>query len=426
MSLSPSLIKEAQKFIPSGVNSPVRAFNGVYGSPIFINSADGAFVEDVDGKRYLDYVCSWGAMLVGHNNPVIRESVATKINSGLSFGAPTTVETKMAATLCDLVPSMDQVRMVSSGTEATMSAIRLARGYTKRDKIIKFEGNYHGHCDSLLVKAGSGALTAGVASSLGVPEDLAQHTLVANYNDIDSVVKFFEEFPQDIAAIIIEPVAGNMGCVLPQNNFLQKLRAVCDQYQALLILDEVMTGFRMPLTTAQAYYEVKPDLTCLGKVIGGGLPVGAFGGRQEVMDCLSPKGGVYQAGTLSGNPISMTAGLAQLELLSYSNKFANLFRLTEKLATGLVGLARDNGIAVQANYLGGMFSIFFNEQPVVDYQTVIGSDINLFKKFHQAMLEADIYFAPSAFESTFLSFAHTDADIERTLDAASVIFSSKM
>lgn len=423
MTHSEQLFQQAQHVIPGGVNSPVRAFKGVGGSPLFIEKADGAYIYDSDGKQYIDYVGSWGPMILGHNHPTIRNAVIETAQKGLSFGAPTALEIELAELVCKLVPSMEMVRMVSSGTEATMSAIRLARGYTQRDKIIKFEGCYHGHADALLVKAGSGALTLGQPSSPGVPADFTKHTQVCQYNDLDSVKSVFEQYPQEIACVIVEPVAGNMNCVPPKNGFLQGLRALCDQYGALLIIDEVMTGFRVALGGAQAHYQVTPDLTCLGKVIGGGMPVGAFGGKKAIMHHLAPLGPVYQAGTLSGNPIAMAAGLACLTELSKSGNEQKLAQLTKQLAEGLKQRAAKHGIPLVVNYVGGMFGIYFTDQAEVSsYQQVMACDSERFKQFFHAMLEQGVYLAPSAFEAGFMSLAHSEADIEQTLDAAETCF----
>ena len=357
MANSTALFSRAQHVIPGGVNSPVRAFNGVGGTPVFIEKAQGAYIYDTDGKQYIDYVGSWGPMILGHNHPAILNAVMKTAQNGLSFGAPTPLEIELAELVCELIPSIEMVRMVSSGTEATMSAIRLARGYTNRDKIIKFEGCYHGHADSLLVKAGSGALTLGQPNSPGVPADFAKHTLTCTYNDIDSVKQAFEQYPDDIACVIVEPVAGNMNCVPPKNDFLQGLRKLCDQYGAVFIIDEVMTGFRVALGGAQRYYNVTPDLTCLGKVIGGGMPVGAFGGKKEIMQHIAPTGPVYQAGTLSGNPIAMAAGIACLTELKKAGNEQKLAQQTEKLAKGLQQLADKHQVPFTVNYVGGMFGI---------------------------------------------------------------------
>jgi len=423
MSKSTELFNRAQSIIPGGVNSPVRAFNGVGGGPLFIQKAQDAYIYDVDDKQYIDYVGSWGPMILGHNHPAIKKAVIDAAENGLSFGAPTEIEIIMAEKVQQLVPSMQQIRMVSSGTEATMSAIRLARGYTNRDKILKFEGCYHGHADSLLVKAGSGALTLGQPSSPGIPADFAKHTLTANFNDLESVKTLFEEYPDQISCIIVEPVAGNMNCIPPADGFLQGLRDICDQYKALLIFDEVMTGFRVALGGAQAHYNIKPDLTTLGKVIGGGMPVGAFGGSHEVMQFIAPTGPVYQAGTLSGNPIAMHAGLAALTALD-SPEYAQLAIKTKQLAEGLKQAAEETGVNLAVNYAGGMFGFFFTDAPeVTNFQQVCACDVEKFKKFFHLMLEEGVYLAPSAFEAGFLSLAHTDQDINNTLIAAKKAFS---
>ncbi|MEI9696807.1 glutamate-1-semialdehyde 2,1-aminomutase [Moellerella wisconsensis] len=419
MSHSQTLYDKAQQLIPGGVNSPVRAFNGVGGTPLFIERADGAYIYDVDGKSYIDYVGSWGPMVLGHNHPAIRDAVLKAVNKGLSFGAPTAAEVQMADLVCELMPSIDMIRMVNSGTEATMSAIRLARGYTERDKIIKFEGCYHGHADCLLVKAGSGALTIGEPNSPGVPEDFVKHTLTCTYNDLSSVRQAFENYPEDIACIIVEPVAGNMNCIPPNQDFLPGLRALCDEFGALLIIDEVMTGFRVALGGAQDYYGVVPDLTCLGKIIGGGMPVGAFGGRFDVMQKLAPIGPVYQAGTLSGNPVAMAAGLACLNEVAQPGVHARLAELTDKLARGLEKVAEEEGIPLVVNHVGGMFGIFFTDaKRVTCYQDVMQCNTERFKQFFHLMLQKGIYLAPSAFEAGFMSIAHSDEDIDKTLEAA--------
>ena len=402
MSKSENLYNAARELIPGGVNSPVRAFTGVGGTPLFIERADGAYLYDVDGKAYIDYVGSWGPMVLGHNHPAIRNAVIEAAERGLSFGAPTEMEVKMAALVTELVPTMDMVRMVNSGTEATMSAIRLARGFTGRDKIIKFEGCYHGQ-----------------PNSPGVPADFAKHTLTCTYNDLSSVRAAFEQYPQDIACIIVEPVAGNMNCIPPLPEFLPGLRALCDEFGALLIIDEVMTGFRVALAGAQDYYGVVPDLTCLGKIIGGGMPVGAFGGRREVMDALAPTGPVYQAGTLSGNPIAMAAGFACLSEVAQPGVHETLTELTNQLAQGLLDAARDAGIPLVVNNVGGMFGIFFTDAPTVTcYQDVVKCDVERFKRFFHLMLEEGVYLAPSAFEAGFMSIAHSEEDIDNTVAAA--------
>ncbi|ABL99046.1 glutamate-1-semialdehyde 2,1-aminomutase [Shewanella amazonensis] len=419
MTRSETLFEQAKKTIPGGVNSPVRAFNGVGGTPRFIEKADGAYIYDADGKAYIDYVGSWGPMILGHNHPSIREAVLKAVHNGLSFGAPTELEVIMAEKVIEMVPSMDQVRMVSSGTEATMSAIRLARGYTKRDKILKFEGCYHGHADCLLVKAGSGALTLGQPSSPGIPEDFAKHTLTAVYNDLESVQSFFDQYPEDIACIIIEPVAGNMNCIPPVPGFLEGLRALCDKYGALFIIDEVMTGFRVSRSGAQGHYGVTPDLTTLGKVIGGGMPVGAFGGKKDVMQYLAPAGPVYQAGTLSGNPIAMTAGLAQLDALCADGLYEELAAKTKRIAEGFKAAADKHGIPMAINYVGGMFGFFFtDEQHITRFDQVTRCNMDHFRAFYHGMLDEGVYLAPSAYEAGFLSMAHGDKEIEETLAAA--------
>ncbi|MCV9880254.1 glutamate-1-semialdehyde 2,1-aminomutase [Brenneria izbisi] len=423
MNKSESLYAAAQQLIPGGVNSPVRAFNGVGGVPLFIERADGAYLYDADGQCYIDYVGSWGPMVLGHNHPAIRQAVIAAAEHGLSFGAPTEIEVQMARLVTSLMPGMDMVRMVNSGTEATMSAIRLARGYTGRDKIIKFEGCYHGHADCLLVKAGSGALTLGQPNSPGVPADVARHTLTCTYNDLSSVRAAFEQYPQDIAAIIVEPVAGNMNCVPPLPEFLPGLRALCDEFGALFIIDEVMTGFRVALAGAQAHYGVQPDLTCLGKIIGGGMPVGAFGGKREVMQALAPVGPVYQAGTLSGNPIAMAAGFACLTEVAKPGVHQKLTELTQQLAAGLLSAAKAEHIPLVVNQAGGMFGLFFTDADrVTCYQDVMRCDVERFKRFFHMMLEQGVYLAPSAFEAGFMSLAHSQQDIERTIEAAQRCF----
>ncbi|MEY3288370.1 MAG: glutamate-semialdehyde--aminomutase [Pseudomonadota bacterium] len=417
------LFSNAKQVIPGGVNSPVRSFNGVGGTPVFIDHAKGAYIYDSFGKRYIDYVGSWGPMILGHAHPDVITAVKQAAEKGLSFGAPTEIETQMAQRVCDLMPSIELVRMVSSGTEATMSAIRLARGYTGRDKIVKFEGCYHGHSDSLLVKAGSGALTFGVPSSPGVPASVAADTLTLTYNDSESVKALFAEIGEQIACIIVEPVAGNMNCIPPVPGFLETLRQVCDQYGSVLIFDEVMTGFRVDLKGAQKVYNIKPDLTTLGKIIGGGMPVGAFGGQRKIMEHLAPLGPVYQAGTLSGNPVAMAAGLKTLELINQPGFYQALTAKTEKLTTGLKERAHQAGIAMTTNSVGGMFGLFFSpEQQVTTFAQVMQCDQILFKRFFHAMLEAGIYLAPSAYEAGFISAAHTDEDINKTLDSAESVF----
>lgn len=423
MSRSEDLFAQAQLSIPGGVNSPVRAFNGVGGSPIFIESAHGAYMFDADGKRYIDYIGSWGPMILGHNHPAIAKATHQAVDRGLSFGTPTAMEVTMAEKIKDIVPSIEKVRMVNSGTEATMTAIRLARGYTGRDKILKFEGNYHGHADSLLVKAGSGLLTLGVPNSPGIPEDFAKHTLTVTYNDIDSVRSIFAELGDEIAAIIVEPVAGNMNCIPPVPGFLEGLRDVCDEYGSVLIFDEVMTGFRVSRGGAQEHYGVTPDLTTLGKVIGGGMPVGAFGGKKEIMDYIAPVGPVYQAGTLSGNPVAMAAGYAALTELSDPELYPRIFARVEKLLDGLQARADAAGIPLTTNRAGSMFGFFFTTaEKVTTYQQATECNMEHFKAFYHSMLDQGVYLAPSAFEAGFMSGAHTDADIDATLAAAEVAF----
>lgn len=420
-----NLFSAAKKVIPGGVNSPVRSFSGVGGTPVYIDHAAGAYIFDSENKQYIDYVGSWGPLILGHAHPDVINEVKQTAEKGLSFGAPTEIETLMAEKVCELMPSIDMVRMVSSGTEATMSALRLARGHTGRDKIVKFEGCYHGHSDSLLVKAGSGALTLGVPSSPGVPAALAADTITLTYNDIDSVKQTFAEIGDQIACIIVEPVAGNMNCIPPVAGFLQTLRQVCDQSGSLLIFDEVMTGFRVGLGGAQGVYHVEPDLTTLGKIIGGGMPVGAFGGKQKIMESLAPLGPVYQAGTLSGNPVAMAAGLKTLELISQPGFYDKLGAVTEKLVNGLKQRASEAGISLSVNRVGAMFGLFFTqEEQVSSFAQVMQCDQALFKRFFHGMLDQGVYLAPSAFEAGFVSAAHSDEDIEKTLEAASIVFKS--
>ena len=417
------LFSEAKHVIPGGVNSPVRSFSGVGGTPVFIDHANGAYIYDSQGKAYIDYVGSWGPMILGHAHPEVIAAVQSAATKGLSFGAPTEIETQMAERVCQLVPTCDLVRMVSSGTEATMSAIRLARGYTGRDKIVKFEGCYHGHSDALLVKAGSGALTFGVPSSPGVPVSVAADTLTLTYNDSASVRELFADIGEQIACIIVEPVAGNMNCIPPVAGFLETLREVCDKYQSVLIFDEVMTGFRVGLHSAQGLYNVKPDLTTLGKIIGGGMPVGAFGGKRNIMECLAPLGPVYQAGTLSGNPVAMAAGLKTLELIAQDGFYEALTAKTEYLTTGLKTQAKAAGVALTTNSVGGMFGLFFSGLPhITSYSEVMQCDQALFKRFFHAMLEAGIYLAPSAFEAGFVSAAHSTDDLDKTIATAAAVF----
>ncbi|MFZ1494107.1 MAG: glutamate-1-semialdehyde 2,1-aminomutase [Candidatus Competibacter denitrificans] len=423
MSRSAQLFAEAQRYIPGGVNSPVRAFRGVGGTPIFFKRGAGAYLYDEDDRRYIDYVGSWGPMIAGHAHPAVVRAVQEAAVNGLSFGAPTALETAMAHRIQELVPSMELVRMCNSGTEATMSAIRLARGFTTRNTIIKFEGCYHGHSDSLLIKAGSGALTLGVPTSPGVPAALAAYTVTLTYNDLSQAEDAFAQLGEEIAGVIVEPVAGNMNCIPPAPGFLAGLRELCDRYGSVLIFDEVMTGFRVAAGGAQQLYGIKPDLTTLGKVIGGGMPVGAFGGRRSIMEKLAPLGPVYQAGTLSGNPVAMAAGLATLTLITEPGFHAQLSTKTQRLSDGLVTVARESGVPLTANQVGGMFGIFFTETSVSTYAQAVACDVERFKAFFHGMLAEGIYLAPSAFEAGFVSSAHTDGDINQTLDAARRVFS---
>ncbi len=423
MTLSEQMFSRAQQTIPGGVNSPVRAFKSVGGTPVFIARADGAYIYDVDGKAYIDYVGSWGPMLLGHNHPSIRQAVISAAENGLSFGAPCPAEIEMAELVSKLVPSMEMLRMVSSGTEATMSAIRLARGYTGRNTIVKFEGCYHGHADSLLVKAGSGALTLGVPNSPGVPADFAKYTLTCEFNNLAELTEIFAQHGSDIACIIVEPVAGNMNCIPPAPGFLEGLRALCDKHGAVLIFDEVMTGFRVALGGAQSYYGIKPDLTTLGKIIGGGMPVGAFGGKREIMHHIAPLGPVYQAGTLSGNPVAMAAGLAALTEISKAGVYDALTAKTTALLAGLQAAADKAGVPFTTNQVGGMFGLFFTEQPkVTSYQQATLCNIDAFKRFFHLMLAEGVYLAPSAYEAGFLSLAHSDQDLAATIAAAERAF----
>jgi glutamate-1-semialdehyde 2,1-aminomutase len=423
MNESEKLFLKACEVIPGGVNSPVRAFAGVGGTPPFIERAEGACLIDVDGNRYIDYVGSWGPMICGHAHPEIIAAVTETAKNGLSFGAPTALEVDLAQQICAIMDNIDLLRMTCSGTEATMSAIRLARGFSGRDKIIKFEGCYHGHADSLLVKAGSGALTLGVPSSPGVPAALADHTITLEYNNIQQVRDTFAEIGSQVACVIVEPVAGNMNCIPPVEGFLQCLRECCDQTSTILIFDEVMTGFRVGLKGAQALYDVVPDLTTLGKVIGGGMPVGAFGGKREIMSHIAPLGPVYQAGTLAGNPVSMAAGLKNLEIISRAGFFEDLSRKTELLLDGLRGAAEDHGIALRTNQVGAMFGLFFTDQPeVTGFKHVSACDGERFKLFFHGMLERGVNLAPSAFEAGFVSSAHGEEEIDKTIAAASSVF----
>ena len=419
---SEQLFIEAQRYIPGGVNSPVRAFRGVGGAPIFFRRGAGAYLFDEDDQRYIDYVGSWGPMIAGHAHPAVVQAVQETAVHGLSFGAPTVIETIMARKICRMMPSMELVRMCNSGTEATMSAIRLARGFTGRDIIVKFEGCYHGHSDSLLIKAGSGALTLGVPTSPGVPAALASYTVTLTYNDLAQAQEAFARIGSDIAGIIVEPVAGNMNCIPPAPGFLEGLRQLCDQYGSVLIFDEVMTGFRVAAGGAQALYGIAPDLTTLGKIIGGGMPVGAFGGKRAIMEKLAPLGPIYQAGTLSGNPVAMAAGLATLNLIAEPGFHTELAAKTERLCAGLVAAARQAGVPLTTNAVGGMFGIFFSAEPVTRYAQAIACDTERFKSFFHGMLAEKVYLAPSAFEAGFMSAAHSADDIEATVAAAQRVF----
>ena len=425
MTRSEQLFAQAARVIPGGVNSPVRAFKAVGGSPIFIERAEGAYLWDVDGKRYIDYVLSWGPMIAGHAHPQILDTVQKKMRDGLSFGAPTEIEITLAEKICSIMPNMDLVRMVSSGTEATMSAIRLARGYTGRDKIIKFEGCYHGHSDSLLVKAGSGALTLGVPSSPGVPASLADHTLTLSYNNAEEIKETFKKYGEQIACVIVEPVAGNMNCIPPTPGFLETIREQCTQYGSVFIIDEVMTGFRLGLQGAQGYYGIEADLTCLGKVIGGGMPVGAFGGKRAIMEKIAPLGPVYQAGPLSGNPVAMAAGLATLNIISQPGFYEPLFAKTEKLVAGLRAAAQQAGIPMTSNHVGSMWGLFFTEEKTINnYQQVMACDTARFNCFFHGMLDEGVYLAPASYEAAFMSSAHSDVDIVATVAAAKNVFAT--
>ena len=425
ISRSESLFAQAQTHIPGGVNSPVRAFNGVGGNPIFFQKGEGAYLFDADGNRYIDFVNSWGPLILGHGAPQVIEAVQKQLVNGLSFGAPTEIEIEMADKVCEIYPSMDMVRMVSSGTEATMSAIRLARGYTGRDKMVKFEGCYHGHADSLLVKAGSGLLTLGVPSSPGVPKAVADLTITLTHNDLDSVRECFAQMGNEIACVIVEPIAGNMNCIPPEGGFLQGLRELCDVHGIVLIFDEVMCGFRAAKGGAQEVYGVVPDMTTLGKVIGGGMPVGAFGGKKEIMSHLAPLGPVYQAGTLSGNPIAMAAGLAMLNAISQPGFYDSLTSKTQTLCSGLENLAQKHGIPLSTNQVGSMFGFFFSEEKNIRrFAQVQKCDQERFKKFYHGMLNEGVYLAPSAFEAGFMCAAISDDDIQFSLSAADKVFAS--
>ena len=415
---SEAAFAQAKELMPGGVNSPVRAFKSVGGNPVFIEKANGAYVWDIDGNKYIDYVGTWGPAILGHAHPDVIEVVQKTAVNGTSFGAPTLLENDLARLVIEMVPSIEKIRFVNSGTEAVMSAIRLARAYTKRDKIIKFVGCYHGHADFLLVKAGSGASTLSIPDSAGVPAATASQTLTADYNDLASVRKIFEAFPNDIAGLLIEPVAGNMGCVPPEPGFLEGLRELCDKYKSCLIFDEVMTGFRVARGGAQELYGVMPDITCLGKIIGGGLPVGAYGGTKEIMACVAPEGAMYQAGTLSGNPLAMAAGFETLSLLNTPGVYGQLEERTRQLAEGLLKICRDKKIPAYGTQVGSMTTLFFVEGPVKKFEDVSGFDKDLFNRYFWGMLDGGVYLAPSQYESAFVSLAHTKEDIERTLETA--------
>ena len=425
MSGNHELFQRALTLMPGGVNSPVRAFKSVGGEPFFTQRADGPYLWDVEGRRYIDYVGSWGPMIVGHNHPRVRAAVERAVRNGLSFGTPCPAEVEMAETVARLVPSMQMLRMVNSGTEATMAAIRVARGFTGREKILKFEGCYHGHGDAFLVKAGSGALTFGVPTSPGVPKALADLTLTLPYNDLSAAQELFARAGAEIAAVIVEPIAGNMNCIPPRAGYLQALRELCTRHGTLLIFDEVMTGFRVARGGAQELYGVVPDLSTFGKIIGGGMPVGAYGGRREIMQQVAPSGPIYQAGTLSGNPIAMAAGLAMLELIQSLGFHAELERKTQLLADGLRAVAIEAGVALTTNAVCGMFGLFFTDQKVETFAQATRSDVAAFNRFFHAMLAGGVYFAPSAFEAGFVSAAHTDRDIADTLDAARAALRSR-
>ncbi|MEZ0232593.1 MAG: glutamate-1-semialdehyde 2,1-aminomutase [Methylophilaceae bacterium] len=418
------LFEKSQRLIPGGVNSPVRAFKSVGGIPVFFKKGKGAWLWDEDDKAYIDYIGSWGPMVLGHAHPEVIEAVREAAGDSLSFGAPTARELEMAELVSKLVPSMEQLRLVSSGTEATMSAIRLARGFTSRSKIVKFEGCYHGHADALLVKAGSGLLTLGTPSSAGVPAEVAAHTLTLPYNDIEALELLFKEMGDEIACVIVEPVAGNMNLITPKTGFLENLRALCTKHGAVLIFDEVMTGFRVALGGAQAHYNIKPDLTTLGKIIGGGLPVGAFGGRSDIMQCLAPVGPVYQAGTLSGNPVAVAAGLATLKLIQAAGFYQDLSAKTAQLVEGLTNAAKKHQLDFSAQSIGGMFGVYFSKTVPTSFDAVMQSDKEAFNRFFHGMLDEGVYLAPSAFEAGFVSAAHGVGEIQQTIEAADKVFSN--
>lgn len=418
VSRSEELFEQAKRVIPGGVNSPVRAFGAVGGCPRFIERAEGSKIYDVEGNEYIDYVCSWGPLILGHAQPQVVQAIQEVATRGTSFGAPTQVELELARLIVAAVPSIERVRLVNSGTEATMSALRLARGFTGRDKVVKFEGCYHGHVDSLLVKAGSGAITLGVPDSAGIPASLAQHTILIPYNDVAAVKRVFEKHGREIAAIIVEPIAGNMGVIPPKPGFLHGLREICNQYESLLIFDEVITGFRVAYGGAQELYGVEPDLTCLGKIIGGGLPVGAYGGKVHIMEYVSPLGPVYQAGTLSGNPLAVTAGIQILKLLKTPGFYARLEEASAQLAEGLIDNARRRGVSAQFARVGSMMCTFFSPTPVVDYTTAKTSDTKRFARYFWGLQQRGINIAPSQFEAMFVSSVHSPQDIEKTISAA--------
>ncbi len=422
--ISEKLFQKAKKCIPGGVNSPVRAGQAVGIDPPFISKANGCVIWDVDGNEYIDYVCSWGPMILGHAHPEIVNALEERVKLGTSYGAPTELEVEMADIIVEMVPSIEMVRMVNSGTEATMSAIRLARGYTGREKIIKFDGCYHGHADSLLVSAGSGLATLGIPGSPGVPQDLARHTISLPFNSLESVVQAFGKFGPEIAAVIVEPIPGNMGVINPDQAFLKGLRELTNEYGALLIFDEVISGFRVAIGGAQELYGIMPDLTCLGKIIGGGLPVGAYGGKKEIMTRMAPQGDVYQAGTLSGNPLAMAAGLATLKILKEKSPYDELDKKGDILFSGLKRVAEAAGVNVVINRVGSMGSLFFTDEPVTDFETAKTSDENLFKRYFRSMLDQGIYLAPSPYEAAFLSTAHSEETVRKTIECASVAFKS--
>ena len=421
---SENLFEQAQKVLPGGVNSPVRAFKAVGGTPLFISRAEGPYLFDVDGNRYIDYVCSWGPMILGHADPQVMKVVQNAIKNGTSYGAPTEVEVELANIVVEAVPSIEMVRFVNSGTEATMSALRLARAYTKRDKIIKFEGCYHGHADMLLVQAGSGVTTLGLPDSPGVPRSAVEDTLLAQYNNLDSVKQLFETYLDEIAAIIVEPVAGNMGVVPPQSGFLEGLREITKAYNSLLVFDEIITGFRVAYGGAQSLFDVLPDLTCLGKIVGGGFPVGAYGGRKEIMELVAPSGHVYQAGTLSGNPVAMTAGLEILKVLKKTETYNRLDSLANQLASGIKEAAESTGVPVFQARVGSMLSLFFTGQEVLDLKSAKTSDVERYRRFFHSMLTLGYYFAPSQFESVFVSLAHDEQIIANSISAISEAFNT--